>query len=68
MLRRNLLKMIKIFMISVIACGSFAKIAMINLKRSQKILVGSLDNLIRFLLGCVVNMKICRLLSKLARI
>jgi predicted RecB family endonuclease len=67
-LRRNLLKRIKIFMISVIACGSFEKIAMINLERSQKILVRSLENLIHFLLGCVVNIKIYRLLSRLARI
>ena len=33
-LRRSLLRKIKIFMISVIACGNFAKIAMTSLERS----------------------------------
>jgi chromosome segregation ATPase len=47
---------------------SFTKIIMKNLERSLRILIGSLENLIYFLLGCVVSMKICRLLSRLALI
>jgi chromosome segregation ATPase len=41
------------------------KIAMINLVRSQKILVGRLENSIRSLLGFVDNMKICLLFYRL---
>jgi len=67
-LRRNLLRKIKIFMISVIVCGNFAKIAMTSLERSQRILVGSLESLIRFLLGCAVSMRICQLLFRLVLI
>jgi hypothetical protein len=52
-------------MISAITCGNFAKIAMINLVRSQKILVGSLENSIRSLLGSAANMKICPLFYRL---
>jgi hypothetical protein len=63
--RKNLLKKIRIFMISAIACGNFAKIAMINLVRSQKILVGSLENSIHSLLGSATNMKIYPLFYRL---
>jgi hypothetical protein len=67
-LRRSPLKKIRFFMISAIACGNFARNAMTNLERSQKILVGSLENLIHFLLGHAANMKICQLLSRLVQI
>jgi hypothetical protein len=63
--KKNLLKKIRIFMISAIICGNFAKIAMINLVRSQKILVGSLENLIRSFLGSAANMKIYPLFYRL---
>jgi septal ring factor EnvC (AmiA/AmiB activator) len=64
-LEKNLLKRIRIFIISAIACGNFAKIAMINLVRRQKILVGRLENSIRSLLGFVGNIKIYLLFYRL---
>ena len=68
MLRRSLLRKIKIFMISATVCGNFAKIDMTSLERSQKILVGSLESLIHFLLGCAVGMMVCQLLFRLVLI
>jgi hypothetical protein len=64
-LEKNLLKRIRIFIISAIAYGNFTKIAMINLGRSQKILVGRLENPIHSLLGFVANMKIYLLFYRL---
>ena len=68
MLRRSLLRKIKIFMISAIICGNIAKIDMTSLERSQRILVGSLESLIYFLLGCAISMRICQLLFRLVLI
>ena len=67
-MRRSLLRKIKIFMISATVCGNFAKIDMTSLEQSQKILVGSLESLIHFLLGCATNVRICQLLFRLVLI